>query len=48
MKAYYDTVSFKKHAKGWETKFFPDRIRGTKPVYDIVDAATGEEIAEAG
>ncbi|MEO0913042.1 MAG: DNA-directed RNA polymerase subunit beta, partial [Pseudomonadota bacterium] len=48
MKAYYDTVTFKSHKKGWATKFFPERIRGTKPPYDIVNAKTGEVIAEAG
>ncbi len=48
--AYYDTVNFKliKKKKAWSTPFFPDRIRGTKPDYDIVDAKTGEVIAEAG
>ena len=48
--AYYTTVNYKtdKKAKGWVTKFFPERIRGTKPTYDIVDAASGEVIAEAG
>ncbi|MEM9812444.1 MAG: DNA-directed RNA polymerase subunit beta, partial [Pseudomonadota bacterium] len=48
MKAYYDTVRFKNHAKGWVTSFFPERIRGTKPLFDIVNAETGEIIAEAG
>ncbi len=49
MDAYYDTVDFKyKKNKGWVTKFFPERIRGTRPAYDIVDAKTGEVIAEAG
>ncbi len=48
MKAYYDTVTFKHSKKGWATKFFPERIRGTKPPYDIVNAKTGEVIAEAG
>jgi DNA-directed RNA polymerase subunit beta len=49
MDAYYDTVSFKlDKKKGWVTKFFPERVRGTRPTYDIVDAATGEVIAEAG
>ncbi|MCF6305132.1 MAG: DNA-directed RNA polymerase subunit beta [Rhodobacteraceae bacterium] len=50
MDAYYDTVDFKlnKKKKGWATKFFPERIKGTKPTYDIVDAKTGEVIAEAG
>ncbi len=49
MDAYYDTVQFKlKKNKGWVTKFFPERIRGSRPEYDIVDAATGKVIAEAG
>ncbi|MDG4650305.1 DNA-directed RNA polymerase subunit beta [Roseibacterium sp. SDUM158017] len=49
MDAYYDTVSFKlDKKKGWVTKFFPERVRGTRPVADIVDAKTGEVIAEAG
>jgi DNA-directed RNA polymerase subunit beta len=50
MDAYYDTVMFKlnKKKKVWTTPFFPDRIRGTKPTFDIIDAKTGEVIAEAG
>jgi len=49
MNAYYDTVSYKlKKKQGWVTKFFPDRIRGTRPTYDIVDAKTAEVLFEAG
>ena len=49
MDAYYDTVTFKqKKNKGWVTKFFPERVRGTRPVFDLVDAKSGEVIAEAG
>ncbi len=49
MNAYYDTVQFKlKKNKGWVTKFFPDRISGTRPEFDLVDAKTGRVIAEAG
>ncbi|MBJ3764017.1 DNA-directed RNA polymerase subunit beta [Maribius pontilimi] len=49
MDAYYDTVDFKlKKNKGWVTKFFPERVRGTRPGYDLVDAKSGEVIAEAG
>jgi DNA-directed RNA polymerase subunit beta len=50
MDAYYDTVDFKlaKKNKGWTTKFFPERVRGTRPAFDLVDAKTGEVIAEAG
>ncbi len=48
--AYYETVNYKqnKKKKGWTTPFFPDRIRGTKPLFDVVDAKSGEVIAEAG
>ncbi|RBI82584.1 DNA-directed RNA polymerase subunit beta [Rhodosalinus halophilus] len=49
MDAYYDTVTYRlRKGEGWETKFFPERVRGTRPPHDIVDAATGEVIAEAG
>ena len=48
--AYYDTVNYRmiKKKNGWATKFFPDRIRGTKPIFDVIDAKSGEVIAEAG
>ncbi len=48
--AYYDTVNYRiiKKKNGWATKFFPDRIRGTKPTTDVIDAKSGEVIAEAG
>ncbi|WP_194097920.1 DNA-directed RNA polymerase subunit beta [Marivivens aquimaris] len=50
MNAYYDTVEFSldKKAHGWVTKFFPERVRGTRPAYDLVDADTGEVICKAG
>ena len=50
MNAYYDHVdyTFDKKANAWKTKFFPERVRGTRPLFDLVDAKTGEVIAEAG
>ncbi|KAF0677261.1 DNA-directed RNA polymerase subunit beta [Profundibacterium mesophilum] len=49
MDAYYDTVDFTlEKNKGWVTRFFPERVRGTRPSYDLVDADSGEVIAEAG
>ncbi|MCG7626109.1 DNA-directed RNA polymerase subunit beta [Epibacterium sp. Ofav1-8] len=49
MDAYYNTVDFKlEKSRGWVTPFFPERVRGTRPTYDLVDAATGEIICEAG
>ena len=49
MDTYYDMVTYKiKKNKGWVTKFFPERMRGTRPSFDIVDAKSGKVIAEAG
>ncbi len=49
MKAYYNTVGYKlKKNKGWVTKFFPERVRGTRPTMDLIDAATGDVICKAG
>ena len=49
MDAYYNTVPYKlRKGEGWETKFFPERVRGTRPTFDLIDAATGEVFAEAG
>ncbi len=49
MDAYYETINFR-HVKnkGWVTKFFPQRVSGTRPAYDLIDAATGEVILKAG
>ena len=50
MSAYYDTVDYThdRKANAWVTRFFPDRVRGTRPPFDLVDAATGEVICKAG
>ncbi|MGR3433991.1 MAG: DNA-directed RNA polymerase subunit beta, partial [Shimia sp.] len=49
MDAYYDTVDYGyEKGKGWVTKFFPERVRGTRPTFDLIDAATGEVFAKAG
>ena len=46
--AFYDTVAYRREPDGWATKFFPERVRGSKPTHDIINAATGEVIAPAG
>ncbi|MEQ8762274.1 DNA-directed RNA polymerase subunit beta, partial [Marinovum algicola] len=49
MDAYYNTVTYSlRKGEGWVTKFFPERVRGTRPTYDLVDADSGEIIGEAG
>ncbi|MDE2792053.1 MAG: DNA-directed RNA polymerase subunit beta [Paracoccaceae bacterium] len=48
--AYYETVNFRyiEDKNAWATPFYPERIRGTKPAFDYVDADTGEVVAKAG
>ncbi|MFD1797771.1 DNA-directed RNA polymerase subunit beta [Paracoccus aurantiacus] len=54
MDAFYNTVGFKlQKAKGgtdagWVTRFFPERMRGSRPAFDLINAATGEIITKAG
>ncbi|MBI1326271.1 MAG: DNA-directed RNA polymerase subunit beta [Alphaproteobacteria bacterium] len=48
--SFYDRISYKKDkdGNGWKTSFDADRMRGVKLAYDLVDAASGKVIAEAG
>jgi DNA-directed RNA polymerase subunit beta len=50
MSAYYDTVDFRlePRTRQWVTRFFPERVRGTRPTHDLIDAASGEVIVRAG
>jgi DNA-directed RNA polymerase subunit beta len=50
MSAYYQTVDFRLEPKSrqWVTKFFPRRVSGTRPTFDLIDAASGEVIVKAG
>ncbi|PWJ21301.1 DNA-directed RNA polymerase subunit beta [Jannaschia seohaensis] len=49
MNAYYDTVTYAhRKGEGWATKFFPERLSGTRPAMDVIDADSGEVIVEAG
>ncbi|EPX83400.1 DNA-directed RNA polymerase subunit beta [Rubellimicrobium thermophilum DSM 16684] len=50
MSAFYDKVDFRlePRTRQWVTRFFPERVRGTRPPHDLIDAATGEVIVKAG
>ncbi|MBT4285078.1 MAG: DNA-directed RNA polymerase subunit beta [Rhodobacteraceae bacterium] len=49
MDTYYNTVQYEKVDKnGWKTQFFPERLRGTKPSSDLIDADTGKVVVPAG
>ncbi len=47
---FYNTVTYRfiEEKNCWAAPFFPRRIQGTKPAFDIVDAATGEIVAPKG
>jgi DNA-directed RNA polymerase subunit beta len=48
LRTFYDIVPFEKHAGGWVTPYKPERWRGVKPDFDLVDADTGQVVAQAG
>ena len=45
---FYDIDAFAYTEKGWSTPFDPERMRGVKLFADLIDAETGETLAEAG
>ena len=45
---FYDRIDYKKDKQGWRTKFDPQAMRGVKLSHDLVNAATGETLVEAG
>ena len=45
---FYNTVKFTGSQKGWKTPFDAERMAGQKLVADMIDARTGEVVAEAG
>ena len=45
---FYDEVPFTRAGQGWKTAFRPDRVRGQKLATDLIDATTGQTLAEAG
>ena len=48
LNTFYDSVTYKKDKNGWKTAFDGERLRGVKLTYDLVDAKTGDVVAEEG
>ena len=54
LSTFYNTLHYAKRvekkgaAGGWATAYQPDRWRGVKPEFALIDADTGEEVAPAG
>ena len=47
LNTFYHEIFFSRAGQGWRTAFRPDRLRGQKLTADLVDAATGQTLAEA-
>ena len=45
---FYKPVHFSRGGKGWQTVFDGEAMAGTKLLYDLVDADSGDVVAEAG
>ncbi len=45
---FYDRVTFERAKDGWKIPFNADQWRATKPLFDIVDAKTGEVVFASG
>src|SRR5689334_4052476 len=44
---FYDSVTFSRAKDGWKTAFDGERLKGVKLTADLVDAASGEVVAQA-
>ncbi|MBC7136233.1 DNA-directed RNA polymerase subunit beta [Oceanibaculum nanhaiense] len=48
LSAFYSTITYSQAGKGWKTAFRPEAMRGVKLIDDLIDAASGKVMAEAG
>ncbi|MEO1469740.1 MAG: DNA-directed RNA polymerase subunit beta, partial [Pseudomonadota bacterium] len=45
---FFETLEFARKGEHWQLPLSVDRLRGTTPTYEMVDAASGEVLAPAG
>ena len=45
---FYDTEEYVADKKAWKVKFVPERMKGVKLTFDLVNAKTGKVVAETG
>jgi len=48
LSTFYDATVVSRDGADWTMPFDPERLKGQKPTLDLVDAASGEVIVEAG
>ena len=46
--SFYNHILIKEAKRGWRMPFMPEKMRGTAPAADLVDAKTGEVVVRAG
>ncbi|MFK7865804.1 MAG: DNA-directed RNA polymerase subunit beta [Alphaproteobacteria bacterium] len=45
---FYKTITYRRDDRGWVTNFVAEHYRGGRVEHDLIDARTGEVVAEAG
>ncbi len=48
LSTFYESITYTRMKDGWRLPFDANRMRGFKPVNDLIDADSGEVIVEAG
>ncbi len=48
LSTFYKTINYSKAKKGWKTSFVGESFKGVKLTYDLVNAKTGDVVAEEG
>jgi DNA-directed RNA polymerase subunit beta len=46
--SFYETIHYRRTPRGWALKYRPERWRGAKPIFDLVDEKTGRVVAPGG
>ncbi|WP_306120766.1 MULTISPECIES: DNA-directed RNA polymerase subunit beta [unclassified Roseitalea] len=45
---YYNFITYERDGQSWRIPFSAERLKGAKPVVDLIDADSGEVVVEAG
>ncbi|NDC58276.1 MAG: DNA-directed RNA polymerase subunit beta, partial [Alphaproteobacteria bacterium] len=48
LNSFYDSITYRHSKAGWATRYRPEKWRGMKPNFDLIDAKTKKVVAEAG
>ena len=48
LSTFYKSIPIKESKRGWRMPFSPEKMRGSTPLADLIDAKSGEVVARAG